>query len=31
MDLPFDCVFYYVSDLEAAIRFYEESRGDGRN
>ena len=21
MDLHFDCVFYYVSDLEAAIRF----------
>ena len=24
MDLHFDCVFYYVRDLEAAIRFYSD-------
>ena len=24
MEFHFDCVFYYVSDIEAAIRFYHE-------
>jgi len=24
MDLHFDCVFYYVRDLQAAIRFYSD-------
>ena len=27
MDLHFDCVFYYVSDLERAVRFYTETLG----
>ena len=25
MDFRFDCVFYYVSDLDRAIRFYTEN------
>lgn len=27
MELHFDCVFYYVSDIEAAIRFYRDILG----
>ncbi len=27
MDLHFDCVFYYVSDLDRAVRFYTETLG----
>jgi len=27
MKLQFDCVFYYVKDLESAIRFYSEILG----
>ena len=27
MDLHFDCVFYYVRDLSAAIRFYSDVLG----
>lgn len=27
MDLHFDCVFYYVTDLDRAIRFYTENLG----
>jgi catechol 2,3-dioxygenase-like lactoylglutathione lyase family enzyme len=27
MDLHFDCIFYYVSDLERAIHFYTEILG----
>lgn len=27
MELHFDCVFYYVSDLEAGIRFYRDVLG----
>jgi catechol 2,3-dioxygenase-like lactoylglutathione lyase family enzyme len=27
MDLHFDCVFYYVSDLEVGIRFYRDVLG----
>ena len=27
MTLKFDCVFYYVSDLERSIRFYSEVLG----
>jgi catechol 2,3-dioxygenase-like lactoylglutathione lyase family enzyme len=27
MKLQFDCVFYYVRDLEAAIRFYSDLLG----
>lgn len=27
MDLQFDCVFYYVSDLDAAVRFYRDVLG----
>ena len=27
MKLHFDCVFYYISDLERSIRFYREVLG----
>ena len=27
MKLKFDCIFYYVSDIERAIRFYSEILG----
>jgi catechol 2,3-dioxygenase-like lactoylglutathione lyase family enzyme len=27
MNLKFDCIFYYVSDLEAAVRFYVDILG----
>jgi predicted enzyme related to lactoylglutathione lyase len=27
MNLHFDCVFYYVSDLDAAIKFYSDILG----
>jgi catechol 2,3-dioxygenase-like lactoylglutathione lyase family enzyme len=27
MELPFDCVFYYASELGAAIRFYRDVLG----
>jgi catechol 2,3-dioxygenase-like lactoylglutathione lyase family enzyme len=27
MELRFDCVFYYVRDLDAAVRFYSDTLG----